>query len=348
MAEIPTIIVQIIHMEGPEKGKIQEITDHEIFIGRSSDCQVRFPSDMKVISRKHAAIRREGNQFKIVDTSSNGTIVNGKAEKEVVLKNGDVIAISQGGPKFSFLTRIGTGTTPPPPPPEQPAQHAAPVETHPVEPQQVQQPVQLQPVQPTQQHVPPQPVQPTQQPAPPQPVQPQPLQPTQQPVQPQPAATQVPQMQKVKAPLIIQYGPTLQNFDELPVTIGNQPGCQWFLDHPGILGQQILIWFDQGQYWVKDLTGRGLVTVQGIPAGEGTLLNPENQLSFSPQGPIFKFLGNGRLAEVEAPPQPSPQQQVQQPPSYSNQQSQHQNPVEHMAENISKKAKNLIGKYWKR
>jgi len=84
------IIVQLVHIHGPLKGEIQEFDRDEIHIGRHPSCDLQFPKDLAVISRKHAVIVREGNRFKIVDSSTNGTFVNGSRISETWLKNGDV------------------------------------------------------------------------------------------------------------------------------------------------------------------------------------------------------------------------------------------------------------------
>ncbi len=103
---VPVITVQLVHIEGPLKGQIQEFTDPVITIGRSPDCSVTFPKELKVISRKHAEIRREGNRFKLIDHSTNGTFVQGRRVEEVYLKDGDVITFTEGGPKVSFLSVV--------------------------------------------------------------------------------------------------------------------------------------------------------------------------------------------------------------------------------------------------
>lgn len=105
-------------------------------------------------------------------------------------------------------------------------------------------------------------------------------------------------IQKVNAPLIIQYGPTIRTFKELPVTIGKNPMCQYKLDHPEILDQHAQIFFNQNQYWIKDLTGQGVVHVNKQPIALQTHLNLNDEISLSQKGPVFSFLGEGRLAEV--------------------------------------------------
>jgi len=111
MKQPPAIIVQLIHMEGPLKGQIQEFNLPEIVIGRSPACQVCFPRDLAIVSRVHARIVREGNRFMLMDQSTNGTFVNGKQVKEAILKDGDILLFAEGGPKVSFLTQAMVQTT---------------------------------------------------------------------------------------------------------------------------------------------------------------------------------------------------------------------------------------------
>jgi pSer/pThr/pTyr-binding forkhead associated (FHA) protein len=108
-------------------------------------------------------------------------------------------------------------------------------------------------------------------------------------------------IQKVRVPLIIQYGPTLRSFKELPVTIGKDPNCDFTLNHPAILDRHGQFFFNQDQYWVKDLTGQKLISINGQPVHFQAPLKPDDRLALSPQGPTFRFLGEGRLAEFEEP-----------------------------------------------
>jgi pSer/pThr/pTyr-binding forkhead associated (FHA) protein len=282
MNAIPNIIVQVVHIEGPLKGEIQELFDPEIVIGRHPDCQVQFPKDVVTLSRVHARIVREGNRFKIIDESTNGTFVNGKAVSEAYLKDGDVITLSEGGPKFSFLTQVSDR-----PAPRQP-------------PRTEQQPV-FEP--------PPQPVpQPHQGPAP-IPAPPRGQAPAAQPAfhhytpapKPAPSAPTGPAIQNVKVPFAIQYGPALKSFQMLPITLGRGPHCDFVINHPALNDQQAQIFFSQDQYWIKDLTGMSAITINGMAISGQAPLQPDAQLSLSSQGPNFRFLGGGRLAEVADP-----------------------------------------------
>jgi len=272
MRDKPVITVQLIHIQGPLKGQIQEVAEDSILIGRHPTCHVQFPKDLSIVSRRHAQIVRDGNRFKLIDESTNGTFVNGKQVKETYLKDGDVLMFSEGGPKASFLTRILEN---------QPAvQPESPVV--PVPPVKAAKPAQ-EPVAPPVQEPPQQPV-----------------------VTPQAAAPPLPQaaavaIQKVQKSLIVQYGPTLNSYRELPVTIGSSPGNDLVLSHPAILDRHVQIFFSNNQYWIKDLTGKNLVSINSMPIGLQAALNANDILALSPQGPRFTFLGQGRLAEIEEP-----------------------------------------------
>ena len=267
----PVIVVQLIHISGPLKGEIQEFAEGKIAIGRHPSCHVKFPPEFTNISRNHAEIVREGNQFRLIDRSANGTFVNGKKVQEIFLKEGDVVMFAEGGPKVSFLTQMKEGQviTETPPPPEkkeykeesrisfqEPVVHEIPKKPE-IVPKEVIQPEIVTP----------------------------------------PAVS----TQKVKVSLIIQYGPTIRSFKEVPVTIGKHPGCDMFLDHPSIYDRHTQIFFTQNQYWVKDLTGKGLVQINRSAIGLQSPIKPDDEISLSPQGPVFRFLGDGRLAEVEEP-----------------------------------------------
>ena len=270
----PVIIIQLVHILGPMKGEIQEFSEGEISIGRDPSCSLCFPADLTVISRKHARIIREGNQFRLIDTSSNGTYVNGKRVQETSLKNGDVLEFAEGGPKVSFLSEIREGQ----PVPEAPA--AAPPEETRIEPE--AQPVQEPPAP----HIPPERPEPVQQKVVEQKIE-------------EPEHVSV---QKVNMPLVIQYGPTLRSYRELPVSIGKSPACDFVMDHAAIYDQHAQIFFTQNSYWIKDLTGQQPIHINGQPVFFQAPLNMNDEISFSQQGPVFRFLGEGRLAEVAPPP----------------------------------------------
>jgi pSer/pThr/pTyr-binding forkhead associated (FHA) protein len=279
MKQPPAIVIQLIHMEGPLKGEIQEFNQPEIFIGRSNTCQVCFPKDLAIISRVHARIVREGNRFMLMDKSTNGTFVNGKQVKEAILKDGDVILFAEGGPKVSFLTQTmeemdGVAGS------VQPAAFSAPIAPAPLR---VESPPPA-PMTPSERRV-----------GAPQPVS---VLPICSPPPPAQHSGDIP-IQQVKKPLVVQYGPTLKSYNALPVTIGSGAQCDFRLDHPAIFERHAQIFYYQEQYWIKDLTGKYLVQINGRSIEGQGMLEPDHRISLSAQGPDFKFLGGGRLAEIE-------------------------------------------------
>jgi len=272
MKRPPTIIVQLVHIQGPLKGQIQEFSDPEILIGRRPSCHLRFPVDLTIISREHATIIREGNRFRVVDKSANGTFVNGKRIKEAYLKDGDVMSFAEGGPKVSFLTQMREAPLAPPEPEE-----ALPFRPEP------RLPPEPEPRSTAEHDVP----------------RPPPL---------RPSTPKEVMVQATQAPLVIQYGPTLKSFKEVPVTIGKGLRSGFVLDHPQVFDEHLLIFFHNNQYWVKDLTGRDLVQVNRRPLSVQGPLAVQDEVALTPKGPVFRFLGAGRFAEVEeATPEEPPQ-----------------------------------------
>jgi pSer/pThr/pTyr-binding forkhead associated (FHA) protein len=316
MKKAPYLIIQLVHMQGPLKGEIQEFAGEGISIGRHPSCDVQFPADLDILSRKHAQIVREGNRFKLIDQSTNGTFLNGKPVKEAFLKDGDILLFADGGPKVSFLTKIGE-------PPVEAPQAAVP----PVERTETPQPEVYQP-DPDQ----------SRQPRAPQPADYQPRPPAA-PISPPPQADI--RVERVQMPLIIQYGPTLRTFKELPVTIGRNPACDFSIDHPGLLDHHAQFLFSQEQYWIKDLTGKNLVAIDGAPVNIQAALRPESRIALSPDGPNFRFLGSGRLAEIEEPPLQATDipPQVPDTPSAPS--------PDEKPNSTSKTAKKFIGKFFK-
>ena len=94
-------------------GEAQEIIVDQIEIGRDSKCAVQFDESFKTVSRQHAAIVRDGQNWKLVQLShTNKTFLNGHpVEKEWYLQNGDEIQLSVNGPKLGFIIPSGNKST---------------------------------------------------------------------------------------------------------------------------------------------------------------------------------------------------------------------------------------------
>lgn len=95
------------------QGESQEIIVDTIEIGRDSRCQVRFDDNFSTVSRRHAAIIKDGDGWKLVQLSkTNTTFLNGRPIKsEWYLQNGDEIQLSVNGPKLGFIIPTGSKAT---------------------------------------------------------------------------------------------------------------------------------------------------------------------------------------------------------------------------------------------
>ena len=249
MPQMPTITVQLVHIQGPLKGQVSEFSQFPVHIGRHSACQIRFGKEMTTISRHHARIECKGNRFRIIDVSTNGTFINGKRIADVYLRDGDIITFSENGPKASFLTKIGAGSSAISTiaPPKENDQSSSPASesllTF--------------------------------------------------------GADHEIQVFSTEAPLTIQYRQTLQSYTILPVTIGSDPTCDFVIADEALHNHHVQIFFNEENYYAKDLTGKRMVMVNGRPIDTQSVLAQGAELSLTNQGPRFRFLGDGRLAEIE-------------------------------------------------
>ena len=90
-------------------GESQRIIVDQIELGRDSKCQVRFDESFKTVSRRHAAIVKDGEGWKLIQLSkTNSTFLNGrKIDSEWFLQSGDEIQLSVNGPKLGFIVPQG-------------------------------------------------------------------------------------------------------------------------------------------------------------------------------------------------------------------------------------------------
>ena len=92
-----------------QAGEAQKIIVDQIELGRAASCQVRYDESFETVSRKHAAIEREGENWKLIHLSqSNPTLVNGRPiNGTYYLQSGDEIQLSVGGPRLGFIVPQG-------------------------------------------------------------------------------------------------------------------------------------------------------------------------------------------------------------------------------------------------
>lgn len=91
------------------RGEQQKLIVDEVFLGRDPKCQVRIDEQFGTVSREHALILRDGENWKLIHRSqTNKTFVNGQqVNGEVVLQNGDEIQLSSNGPRLGFIVPQG-------------------------------------------------------------------------------------------------------------------------------------------------------------------------------------------------------------------------------------------------
>jgi ABC-type multidrug transport system ATPase subunit/pSer/pThr/pTyr-binding forkhead associated (FHA) protein len=89
----------------------------DVVVGRGRDCDICFhdvnPEDVTLISRVHAILRFDGDQWVVVDKSQNGIFVDGSRSDLIPIR--DRLTVALGGPRGPQLTfRVATAATPPP------------------------------------------------------------------------------------------------------------------------------------------------------------------------------------------------------------------------------------------
>ena len=88
----------LLVIKGPNINDEFYIEKDEFIIGRSPESDVLL--DDITVSRKHALLKRDGDDYRLIDAGSlNGSYLNGNIVEEAILSNGDRIQIG----KYIFL-----------------------------------------------------------------------------------------------------------------------------------------------------------------------------------------------------------------------------------------------------
>ena len=83
----------ILILTSEKKETVFELDKDVLVIGRKSDCDIILNDEQ--ISKHHARIIKDGERYRIEDLGSmNGTCINGKEIKRVLLRDGDRINIT--------------------------------------------------------------------------------------------------------------------------------------------------------------------------------------------------------------------------------------------------------------
>jgi transcriptional regulator with GAF, ATPase, and Fis domain len=99
---------KLLIINGPSQGTAFALSQDETFIGREPSNQICLPDPS--VSRRHCLIRKEAEQYQIIDLDSfNGTLVNGLPVTQKLLTHGDQISI--GDSLLFFLSGKDCGDT---------------------------------------------------------------------------------------------------------------------------------------------------------------------------------------------------------------------------------------------
>ena len=102
--------IVLVHKIGSMYHRIdeeQKIIGDYAEIGREAKCQVCYDDHFETVSRRHAALMKDDNQWKLFPLSrTNPTFINGTmVQKEWYLQHGDEIQCAVNGPKLVFMQR---------------------------------------------------------------------------------------------------------------------------------------------------------------------------------------------------------------------------------------------------
>ncbi|HJO55388.1 MAG TPA: FHA domain-containing protein, partial [Candidatus Scalindua sp.] len=93
-----------VHLSGSKRGKTEVFTDSKISVGADPSCNLSFDQPVdKSTSSFHAEINLQECDYVLKDLdSAEGTFVNNRQIKEVVIHDGDLIEFGDNGPRARF------------------------------------------------------------------------------------------------------------------------------------------------------------------------------------------------------------------------------------------------------
>ena len=100
-----------VHLSGSKRGKTESFTDSKISVGTDSSCNLNFDQSVdKNTSSFHAEINLQECDYVLKDLdSAEGTFVNNRQIKEVVIHDGDLIEYGDNGPRARFRIKTEEG-----------------------------------------------------------------------------------------------------------------------------------------------------------------------------------------------------------------------------------------------
>ena len=101
--------LSLIHLSGPEEGRIVTLGQLPITIGSEDGLEVVIPG----IAARHACIERGRNGDVVLRDGGSevGTFLAGHRVRQAVLRDGDVVELGHGGPRIRFRRQLSTRET---------------------------------------------------------------------------------------------------------------------------------------------------------------------------------------------------------------------------------------------
>lgn len=109
-----------LHVQsGPRTGEVITVENGPFTLGRDPRCNLQFdPQQELMVSGRHARLTAlPDDGWELVDTSSNGTFVNGTRVQRTRLRSGDIIELGPGGPHLRFEAEALAASSAPDPVP---------------------------------------------------------------------------------------------------------------------------------------------------------------------------------------------------------------------------------------
>ncbi|MCA9322203.1 MAG: trypsin-like peptidase domain-containing protein [Planctomycetes bacterium] len=101
--------VELIHLNGPFRGKTELRPETRIVLGSSVDAQVRFPATSAVAGQHAVLTYDQGSCSHHLEARGGRVFVNSREISEVILQHRDLIELGTDGPKLRFGIRASHG-----------------------------------------------------------------------------------------------------------------------------------------------------------------------------------------------------------------------------------------------
>ena len=96
----------------------------------------------------------------------------------------------------------------------------------------------------------------------------------------------------------IYFGRKLKSFYQQQINIGRSDNCDFSIDHPRVLDHHLVLFFDRGEYYLRNVTDLKLTRLNGSVVHTDTLLKPNDRIELNMFGPSLVYKGDGKFQET--------------------------------------------------